>query len=52
MFYKIFKNTRKILLYLLKLKSISEKREKQNHALMLKSSNVFRFIYEHIQIDL
>ena len=45
MFYKIFKNNHKILLYLLKLKSISEKCEK-DHALM------FRFIYEHIQIDL
>ena len=30
MFYKIFINNRKILLYLLKLKSISEKREKNS----------------------
>ena len=30
MFYKIFKNNRKILLYLLKLKSIFQKREKRS----------------------
>ena len=58
MFYKIFMNNRKILLYLLKLKSMSEKREK-NSFLMLKALNCIymfeptdKFIYEHIHIDL
>ena len=31
MFYKIFINNRKILFYLLKLKNISKKREKNSH---------------------
>ena len=58
MFYKFFINNHVILLYLLKLKSISEKREK-NHALMFKVLKCIfileptdRFIYEHIHIDL
>ena len=53
-FYK-----RKILLYLRKLKSISEKHGKKNHALkfkVLKCIYIFeltdRFICEHILIDL
>ena len=56
MFYKIFINNLKILLYLLKLKSISEKREK-NHTSefnVVKCIYIFeptdRFIYEHILI--
>ena len=45
MFYKIFINNRKILLYLPKLKTISEKRGKKknnNHALKFK---VLKCIY-------
>ena len=59
MFYKIFINNRKILLYLLKLKGISKKLKKKNHALIfkvLKCIYIFEFtdksIYEHIHIDL
>ena len=48
MFYKIFINNCKILLHVLKLKSISEKRE--IFFLYLKYSNVF--IYLNLQIDL
>ena len=61
MFYKIFINNRKMLLYLLKLKStISEKCEKNHALLMVKVLKCIyiveptdRFIYEHIiHIDL
>ena len=58
MFYKIVINNRKKLLHLLKLKSISEKHEK-NHTLMfkvLRSICIFesttRFSYEHVCIDI
>ena len=56
MFYKIFINNRKMLLYLLKLKStISEKREKISRFINVKVLKCIyiveptdRFIYEHI----